>query len=188
MKKTQIGLIAAAIIAATPLAVPAISTFAATATPDYAAAANAAFPHVGPESLERSVVTVGQHGAPVYSTYKASTKTGRILPAGTSWKSRGLVKFTDNTYWYDLGGNQWVNYANLIHGVLSKTTGVVKIHYVHGYSIAVWNNFQNGQVTGKHLKDGTNWKFFKFVRMDDGHMWYNLGGNQWIDGSYAYQL
>ncbi|WDF82475.1 hypothetical protein PQ472_11360 [Lacticaseibacillus pabuli] len=185
--KKNIALIAAALLAASPVIAPAMNTMAATAKPDTAAAANAAFPHAGAESLENGVVTVAiiGKGAPVYSTYKDSAKTSRYLPYGSSWKYRGVVKYTDGSTWFDLGGNQWVKYGDLIHGTLSKQSGTLKINYVPGYAIAVWNNYEYGQFTGKRLKHGTSWKYFKIVYADNGKVMYNVGGNQWIDGHYV---
>lgn len=47
--------------------------------------------------------------------------------------------------------------------------------------VAVYDQ-PNGNVV-RYLKPGTNWKIFKKY-YDVDNNWYNLGGNQWVDGSY----
>lgn len=62
---------------------------------------------------------------------------------------------------------------------------VVKINYVPGYGIAVWDAPGNGHVVpGKNLKTGTKWKTGGYVTVN-GVKWYNLGGKQWISEKYA---
>lgn len=61
----------------------------------------------------------------------------------------------------------------------------VTVKYVPNYSIAVWNNPTNPQLTGKLLKDNTAWKVFDSSTDANGNVWYNLGGNQWIMSKYT---
>ena len=67
----------------------------------------------------------------------------------------------------------------------ATTQQVVTINYVPGYSIAVWNNYQNGHITGNFLKHGTSYKVFATVNDAQGNTWYNLGGDQWIMAKYT---
>ncbi len=67
---------------------------------------------------------------------------------------------------------------------IASISGTVTIHYVPGYGIAVWDAPQGGAVTGKKLADGSTWRVFKSTTVN-GVTWYNLGGNQWISGTYA---
>ena len=67
---------------------------------------------------------------------------------------------------------------------VTSISGTVKIHYVPGYGIAVWDAPQDGSVTGKKLADGSSWRVFQTTTVN-GVAWYNLGGNQWISGTYA---
>lgn len=186
MKKTKIEFITAALMSATLAVVPAANTFAA-AIPDYAAAQRAVFPTKGPESLEHGVLTTGLKGACVYTGYEdtAKARTSRVLPAHTNWKYSGVVKFTDNTYWYDLGGNQWIKGAEVSPWAAGKASGTVKIQYKPGYSIAVWSSFEAGKLTGKKLKNGTSWRYFGLAVGPNNKTFYNLGGNQWIDAAYV---
>lgn len=68
---------------------------------------------------------------------------------------------------------------------VQAATTVVKINYVPGYGIAVWNNYQNGSTTGQYLKHGTSWKVIKTVQDSAGNTWYDLGRNQWIMAKYT---
>lgn len=69
-------------------------------------------------------------------------------------------------------------------------TGVAKVTYIKGYGIQVWDSYQHGQIvtnpngTAKKLAHGTRWKVFATVQ-HDGHNWYNLGGDQWVDGNFV---
>lgn len=137
---------------------------------------------------------------------------GKYLAPNTSWKVFKKTTVNGKT-WYNLGGNQWisgeycyvtgVNSIPTVSSATSKpasstssasaasTTGVVnfsavgRINYVPGYGIMVWNNYgASAKTTGKYLKHGTNWKIFKKATMSDGSVWYNVGGNQWVDGKY----
>ncbi len=69
--------------------------------------------------------------------------------------------------------------------VVQAATSVVRINYVPGYSIAVWNSYQNGHTTGQYLKDGTSWKVIRTATDSKGNKWYDLGVNQWIMAKYT---
>lgn len=72
----------------------------------------------------------------------------------------------------------------------STVTGVAKVTYVKGYGIQVWDSYQHGKIvtnangTAKKLPHGTRWKVFATVK-SNGHNWYNLGGDQWVDGNFV---
>ena len=91
------------------------------------------------------------------------------LSAGIAIAFSGLV--ADNT----VGTNSHVQAA----------TTAVTINYVPGYSIAVWSNYQGGQLTGNFLKHGTSYKIFATANDAQGNTWYNLGGDQWIMAKYT---
>lgn len=62
---------------------------------------------------------------------------------------------------------------------------VVTINYKGRGKVAVWSNYDaTKHVTGKYLADGTRWKAFKVATDQVKRQWYNLGGNQWVDGQY----
>lgn len=63
--------------------------------------------------------------------------------------------------------------------------GIVKINYVPGYGVALWNSPLNGStIPGRYLAHGTSWKV-SGVTTVNGETWYNLGGKQWVSGKYA---
>ncbi|KRM72881.1 hypothetical protein FC34_GL000593 [Lacticaseibacillus brantae DSM 23927] len=65
---------------------------------------------------------------------------------------------------------------------IPAVSSVATVNYVPGYGIAVWQR-PGQQLTGKYLADGTRWRVFASTYVN-GRYWYNLGGNQWIDGKY----
>lgn len=68
---------------------------------------------------------------------------------------------------------------------IESFNGVAKISYVPGYGIAVWTSPKDGKViTNKILKHGSSWKLFGKTSVN-GQIWYNVGGNQWIQAKYT---
>ncbi|MCG4281560.1 hypothetical protein [Lacticaseibacillus saniviri] len=130
-------------------------------------------------------------GVSVYDNLSGK-KTGKYLKTGSKWTVQytGLGNYGKVFAWgFNLGGNQWVlnRYLDLRYENSTQTVNsVVKIHYVPGYGIAVWNSPKSGHHVIKHalLKHGTSWKAVSRAVVN-GHVWYNLGRNQWLDGSYA---
>jgi|GEM_PF-1808514 len=67
----------------------------------------------------------------------------------------------------------------------STEAGTLYVNYVPGYGIAVWDNYTaDRKATSTKLAHGTAWKYFATATDANGNMWYNLGGNQWVDGKY----
>ncbi|MHA3065488.1 hypothetical protein [Lacticaseibacillus saniviri] len=130
-------------------------------------------------------------GVAVYNDWTGKA-TGKYLKTGTNWTVQYATWSNyGKTFGYglDLGGNQWVlsRYLDLKYeNSTQKLNSVVKINYVPGYGIAVWNSPKSGRHVTKHalLKHGTSWKAVSRAVVN-GHAWYNLGGNQWLDGNYA---
>ncbi|MCH3904982.1 MAG: L,D-transpeptidase [Lactobacillus sp.] len=157
----------------------------------------------------------GRGGVAVWNTYQAGRHvTGKYLPKNSSWKSFAQIKPTGETYtWYNLGGNQWVSGQYAIDqgaSQVSKPTqptqptkptqpaadsnfevvnrnGKVTVYYTGRGKVAVWNSYGQGRhVTGKYLNPGSAWKTFKVAYpKENGWVWYNLGGNQWITSQYT---
>lgn len=143
----------------------------------------------GKEVHQKAVITV-VNSAPLLASPFSNTVI-RTLKKGSSWKSATQMTVNGRTY-YNLGGDQWVDDANVtVQGAakVSAIKGVATVHYVKGYGIAVWTNYQNGKaIRGKKLMDGSKWKVFKRATLkstvNGTTTWYNLGGNQWLDGRY----
>ena len=110
---------------------------------------------------------------------------GKTLKTGTSWKVFGMAK-SGNDYLFDMGGGQRANsrYLDLTNeNSRQSLNATARIHYTAGYSIAV-RNAPNGSLTSKKLRNATSWRVFNRAVVK-GHTWYNLGGKQWFDGTYA---
>ena len=152
------------------------------------------------KSINSIVKITNAKGAYIYSDTHASAKTSRVLKNGSQWKA---FKTADNgLLWLNLGGNQWIlasdtnysaNSSTTTNSQPSKTntstsvtssTGTLTINYKPGYGIAVWSQPGKNLIKGKYLKHGTSWKYFATTNVN-GHTWYNVGGNQWIDGAYT---
>ncbi|KRM72238.1 hypothetical protein FC34_GL001223 [Lacticaseibacillus brantae DSM 23927] len=157
----------------------------AIAAPVSAAAATVSAP---------STVTINYvpgYGIAMWNTYESGrTVVGNVLPHGSQWKVFKAVS-VDGQTWYNLGGNQWISAQytldNAPSGSESTDTvnGSVTVNYVPNASIAVWNTYTDGrQVTGKFLPNGTSWRTAKKVTYN-GQTWYNVGGNQWLQGKYV---
>ncbi|BDR59718.1 immunoglobulin-like domain-containing protein [Xylocopilactobacillus apicola] len=56
------------------------------------------------------------------------------------------------------------------------------VNFVPGYGINVWDA-PNGKFTGQRLPDMSAWKIDHKTTID-GKTWYQVGANQWVDGSY----
>lgn len=118
-------------------------------------------------------------------------ETGTLLKTGTSVQVSKKVTLHDGSAFYQIGPKQWIaaQYANVQDQAnLVSEKGVVRVKYVPGYSIAVWNDPRaNRAFTGLKLKHGTDWKYSAKYYLD-GQVWYRVGKNQWIDGTYAVQI
>lgn len=116
----------------------------------------------------------------------------RYLAPGTNWKvfkcCDSVKKYGDvhAPKWYNLGGNQWVN-ENYV-GITTNIRGVGSVYSPKANPTSVLD-----KPFGKVIKDidpnVRSWKIFKIYRCPSSMpgvqlRWYNLGGNQWVDGSY----
>jgi hypothetical protein len=79
----------------------------------------------------------------------------------------------------------------LVYTAPTPVVGKVTVHYVKGYGIQIWSSYKaskkvvkDSKGKAKKLMHGSSWKVFASVNYN-GHTWYNLGGNQWIDSSYV---
>ncbi|KRM72239.1 C39 family peptidase [Lacticaseibacillus brantae] len=145
-------------------------------------------------SVAPSQVTINYvpgYGIAMWSTYMSNRQVvGHTLPHGSVWKVFKVVE-ADGQKWYNLGGNQWVSGQYLLEGNRASVqtgqavNGQVTVSYFKNGSIAVWNNFATGrQPTGKLLRNGTVWKTTQKATFA-GETWYNVGGQQWLQGKYV---
>ncbi len=128
------------------------------------------------------------YGVAVWSQPGHGVIPGKTLKHGTSWKYFQTAN-VQGTLWYNLGGNQWVSsqYAisNNPYATAKSTIAkrfVTRITNTKGAKI--YANPNSPQTTGRVLPKGSRWKVFK--ELNNGTLWYNLGGNQWINASDTY--
>lgn len=125
----------------------------------------------------------------VYSS-PASHSQNRTLAPGSTWKYFKVVNYRGEK-WYNLGGNQWVNgsqVAEVAENSKTKTkaasdaSGIATVTY--RTPIVVWAE-PGARPTGRYLPRQSSWRYFKIAVTNDGEIWYNLGGNQWIPRRYV---
>lgn len=127
--------------------------------------------------------------------YNANGSVKRVTK-GSNWKVFGVLHVNGGIF-YDLGGGQYVG-ASHVHytaGTTRQTAPATTvfiakatINYVPGYGIQVWHAdnsaVTNANGTAKKLAHGTQWKVFSRL-VKNGHVYYGLGGDQYIDSSYV---
>lgn len=68
---------------------------------------------------------------------------------------------------------------------VQAATTQVKINYVPGYGINIWNNYNHGHFTGNRAKHGTTWNVLDTQTDAKGRTWYEIGEGQWIMAKYT---
>ena len=68
--------------------------------------------------------------------------------------------------------------------VLAATTRV-KINYVPGYGVNIWDNYNHGHFTGQRAPHGTTWNVINQATDKKGRTWYQVGEGQWIMAQYT---
>ncbi|WP_297815353.1 glycerophosphodiester phosphodiesterase [uncultured Lactobacillus sp.] len=128
----------------------------------------------------------------VWNGYGKSAKfSGQRVKDGTE-HAVSQVAIQNGKTWYNLGNNHWIDgqyvafyaSANKAGQAPVQRKGVLKIKYRPGYSVNMWNNPNGTHFSGRRLKHGTSWKYYATAQ-SNGHTFYNLGANQWVDGHYV---
>lgn len=137
------------------------------------------------------VVTINYkpgYGIAVFSQPGHGAIPGRYLKHGTSWKYFQTAN-VNGMLWYNLGGNQWIsaqyassNSPEAVAKYSYAKIGVQRITNPKGAK--VYSDPNSGTPTGKVLPAGSRWKSFRVL--NNGVIWYNLGGNQWISSTDTY--
>lgn len=63
----------------------------------------------------------------------------------------------------------------------------VKINYVPGYGVNIWNNYKHSHFTGQRAQHGTTWNVLDQKTDARGRVWYQVGEHQWIMAQYTVQ-
>lgn len=119
------------------------------------------------------------------------TKTTQVLsgPDGQKLGQRVEVgsefvviasKYADGNLYYEISNGKWImaKYTTQEAQVTAKS-GVLTINSKPDYGVSVWRVPGQDQISGKFLKDGSSWRYFRVANVN-GQTWYDLGGNQWI--------
>lgn len=119
------------------------------------------------------------------------TKTTQVLsgPDGQKLGQRVEVgsefvviasKYADGNLYYEISNGKWImaKYTTQEVQVTAKS-GVLTINSKPDYGVPVWRVPGQDQISGKFLKDGSSWRYFRVANVN-GQTWYDLGGNQWI--------
>lgn len=104
------------------------------------------------------------------------------------------VAIQDGKTWYNLGNNQWIDGQYVASYPVKQVStqgavkrhGIIRIRYNHG-GVNLWTEPGDHDFTGRRLRNGSRWKYFSTISIN-GRVYYNLGGNQWVDGKYAIRL
>lgn len=97
-----------------------------------------------------------------------------------------LVKFTAAAA-LTITGIGAVNCANTNTSAtnVEAATKKLKINYVPGYSINVWDSYKNPSFTGKRLQHGKTVTVYNKALDKKGKIWYRIGAGQWIPARYT---
>lgn len=75
--------------------------------------------------------------------------------------------------------------ANPVTKHVEAATTKVKINYVPGYGINIWDDYKNPSFTGKRVQHGTTVKVLASAVGRKGLTWYQIGEDQWIQARYT---
>lgn len=126
-------------------------------------------------------------------SYPGNDWAGNQVKHGTAVKVTKRAVFQNGEEWYKLGDGNWVKSqyvkAGKNPGNAVDARGVVTVNYIPGYGIAVYKEAGKPELVkvngkAKRLPHGTAWKSFKKQKVN-GITYYNVGGNQWVDGRYV---
>lgn len=119
------------------------------------------------------------------------TKTTQVLSAPNGQKLNQHVeagsafvviasKYANGNLYYEISNGKWImaKYTTQEAQITAKS-GVLTINSKPDYGVAVWRVPGQDQISGKFLKDGSSWRYFRVANVN-GQTWYDLGGNQWI--------
>ena len=119
------------------------------------------------------------------------TKTTQVLSAPNGQKLNQQVeagsafvviasKYANGNLYYEISNGKWIMAKDTTQETqITAKSGVLTINSKPDYGVAVWRVPGQDQISGKFLKDGSSWRYFRVANVN-GQTWYDLGGNQWI--------
>lgn len=109
------------------------------------------------------------------------------LKSGQSVNISRYITYSNGVSHAYISNVGWVNASALTtledDDNYNSFTGKVKIKYIPNYSIAIWTN-PNKKTTGKFIADSSIVSVNGETAVN-GHTWYRLAKNQWIDSQYT---
>lgn len=142
-------------------------------------------PHAATTQNVATVNYVKGYGIAIWAKNPTYHATVKKLPAGTSWRAFSATP-NGKSFLLNLGGDQWMSgdYVDL-RGEYATQPLRGTVQLTAGARVALRKTANpNGKLTGKTLAPGSRWKV-NGRAVYNGHTWYNLGGQQWIDSSRA---
>lgn len=129
--------------------------------------------------------------------------TNRALGANTPWLTDQIEDLPGIGSSYRVATNEWVKASDIKYqtkndsqpsqnddptpheGTIIINTGTATISYTK-WGLDLWEGYGNSKYkTGRVLPNGSSWKFFNKAIDNQGNAWYEIGKNQWIDGTYT---
>lgn len=71
------------------------------------------------------------------------------------------------------------------NATVQAATTKVKINYVVGYGINIWDNYNGGHFTGVRAQHGATYNVLDTKTDKKGRTWYQIGEGQWILAQYT---
>ncbi|QMU07317.1 MucBP domain-containing protein [Levilactobacillus suantsaii] len=120
------------------------------------------------------------------------------FPATSLWRIFAIITLTDQTVWYNLGGNQWLNAAETKRRLhwsrhlelprQTKLTGKAvqwsgTVDYVPDHAVTFYRD-PYGEVAGQ-LPDGELLEIRRRVVDDQNLIWYQIGPQAYINARYV---
>ncbi|MBA1393792.1 NlpC/P60 family protein, partial [Lactobacillus sp. XV13L] len=75
--------------------------------------------------------------------------------------------------------------STVISSPVEAATQKVKINYVPGYGINIWDNYAKPKFTGQRIKHGKTVSILASAVDGKGRTWYQIGEGQWIQARYT---
>lgn len=71
---------------------------------------------------------------------------------------------------------------------VQAATTRVRVNYVAGYGVNIWNNYTHRHFTGKRAMHGATYNVLATATDGKGNLWYEIGQNQWISAKYTVKV
>lgn len=75
--------------------------------------------------------------------------------------------------------------SNSVTNQVEAATAKVKINYIPGYGINIWDSYNNPSFTGNRIKHGEVVNVISTAVDSKGKTWYEIGEGQWIQARYT---